>query len=152
MKKLLCVLLVMFMAGSVFAAQTRNEIIDETLSITTSAYEAEIYISDSRRVSFFTTIDNARTTARVTATVTAAISLDGTNWQDISWMDTAGGVTPQTTETTTAAEQTYVGWMDDRLIGKFLRIRVNSTELGLNTAGLVAGDNAAISVTVVQDK
>ena len=106
MKKLVIGLLVMFLAGSAYGAQTRNEIIDETLSITTSAYEAEIYISDSRRVSFFTTIDNNRTTARVTATVTAAISLDGTNWQDISWFDTAGGVTAVTSQTTTAAEQT----------------------------------------------
>lgn len=154
MKKLFIALLaVVLMCGAACASQVRNEIIDETLSITNPVAEADLYVAESGRVAFFATIDNNRTTASVTATVTAAYSIDGTNWTDISWMDVAGGVTPQTSESTTSAEQTYVGWVDNRLIGKFIRIRVNATELGLNYGSrFVAADNATISVTIVQEK
>ena len=144
---------VVFLAAPAFGMQVQKEIIDETLSITNAVGEADINIADSKRVSFFVNLDNNRTTAAVTAVVTAAYSLNGTNWTDISWMDVAGGVTPQTSETTASAEQVYVGWMDNRNIAKYLRIRVYSVELDKNyDSRFVAADNAALTVTVVQDK
>jgi opacity protein-like surface antigen len=154
MRKVLAVVVAMVLMASVaFGAQVQKEIIDETLSISNAAGEADINISDSKRVSFFATIDNNRTTAAVTAVVTAAYSLNGTDWTDISWMDVAGGVTPQTSETTASAEQTYVGWLDNRGIAKYLRIRVYSVELDKNyDSRFTSADNATLSVTVVQDK
>ena len=153
MKKLFVfVALMALLAGQVYAGQTQREIIDTTLSTSASAIEADWNIQDTDRVSFFVTYDNARTTAAVTATVTAAISLDGTNWQDISWLDVAGGATPQTSEVTTAADGTYVGWMDNRLVGKYLRIRVNATNMTDYPAAYGPGETMGLSVTIVEDK
>ena len=154
MRKIALVVMGLFlMVSAACAVQTYQEIIDETLSITNPIVEADAYIADSDRVTFFVTLNNNRTTAAVTAGVTVAYSVDGVNWHDISWMDVAGGVTPQTSETTTAAELTYVGWIDNRLIGKFIRIRINSVELDANyDSRFVAADNAAVTVTIVEDK
>jgi hypothetical protein len=151
MKKFLF-LAVMLLSVNVFAAQTSTEIIDSTLSTSNLDDYATVNIEDAKRVTFFVTIDNNRTTACVTATVTAAISLDGTNWQDISWLDVAGGATPQTSEVTTAADGTYVGWMDNRLVGKYLRIRVNATNMTSYPAAYGTGETMGLTVTVVEDK
>jgi hypothetical protein len=154
MKKLVLALLaVVLMSGVSFASQVENEIVAETLSTSNPVGEADLNIADSKRVSFFVNLNNNRTTAAVTATITAAISLNGTDWTDISWMDTDGGVTPQTTEDTTLKKQQYVGWLDNRNQAKYIRIRVNSKELGLNWNSMyTSADNATLSVTVVQDK
>lgn len=149
----LAVLAFIFFVSPLHAAQTYTEIIDETLSTSNPVAEADAYIADSERVTFFMTLNNNRTTAAVTAGVTLAYSLDGVNWQDISWLDVAGGATPQTSETTTLKKQTYVGWIDNRLIGKYVRIRVNATELALNYGSMyTADDNATLTVTIVEDK
>ena len=153
MKKLGIVLLALLMCGVAHASQVRNEIIDDTLDTTTPVVEADLGIESAKRVSFFVNLDNNRTTAAVTATVTAAMSVNGTDWTDISWMDVAGGVTPQTSEVTTGVNQTYVGWIHPTLIARYIRVRVNATELGLNYGSMyTAADNATLSVTIVQDK
>jgi hypothetical protein len=153
MKKLVLVLLAVVLMGSVsYGAQDINEIIDDNLNTGNAVVEADMNIEGSRTVTFFATINNNRTTASVTAKVTAAVSLNGTDWQDISWMDTAGGVTPQTTETTASAKQTYVGWMDNRLSAKYIRLRINADELTATPSHYVAADNADINVSVVQEK
>jgi hypothetical protein len=153
-KKLLFALVMLgIMVNPVFGAQTTREIIDDTLSITDSVAEADLYVADSDRITFFATLNNNRTTAAVTATVTVAMSVDGTNWQHISWYDVAGGGTPQTSEVTTAAETTYIGWIDPILIAPYIRIRVNATELGLNyKSRFTSADNATLTVTIVEDK
>jgi len=146
-------LVLMMLSGQAFASQTQTTAIDKTMSTANTTAEGDVFIADAKRVSVFTTIVNNRTTAAVTLTVTMAYSVDGLNWQDISWMDVAGGVTPQTTESTTLARETYIGWVDNRLVGKYLRIRVDATELGLNANGMyTSADNAALTVTVVEDK
>lgn len=145
-------LALVLLASPVFAAQTQTEIVDETLSTSNTIAEGDCNVEDSERITFFATIDNNRTTAAVTAKVTAAVSIDGVNWQDISWMDVAGGVTPQTTETTANAVQTYVGWLDNRIQAKYLRIRVYADDLETSPSRYIAADNATITVTVVEDK
>ena len=154
MRKIFLVMALLgLMVSPVFSAQTTREIIDDTLSITNPVEEADIYVGDSDRITFFTTINNNRTTAAVTATVTVAMSVDGTNWQDISCYDVAGGGTPQTSEITVSAEQTYIGWIDPIMIAPYMRIRINATELGLNYGSrFTSADNATVSITVVEDK
>ena len=153
MKMLGIVLLALLMCGVAHASQVQNEIITETLSTTNSAVEGDLSIEDSSRVAFFVNIDNNRTTASVTAIVTAAVSLNGTDWTDISWRDTAGGVTPVTSEVTANAVQQYAGFLDNSTQAKFIRIRVNANQLaGTDNAVYTADDNATLSVTVVQDK
>ena len=152
MKKLGIVLLALLMCGVAHASQVRNEIIDETLSKSSAVSEADLGIESAKRVSFFVNLDNSATTAAVTATVTAAMSLNGTDWTDISWMDVAGGVTPQTTETTTLENQTYVGWIHPTLIARYIRIRVKAVNLYDNPGAYGATTTADLNVTIVQDK
>lgn len=161
MRKALIVLTAMVMMASVcFAVQVQKEIIDETLSTSNTEAEADLNIADSKRVSFFMTLDNNRTTASVTATVTAAVSLNGTDWTDISWFDVAGGATPVTSEITTpnttsstsTKKQNYIGWLDNRNQAKYLRIRVVPTQIVADSTKFMAADNAELTVTVIRDK
>lgn len=137
----------LLLANIAFAGQTETEIIDTTLSTTTTGAEADVYIGDADRVTFFITYDSAWDTAAVTAVVTVAISLDGTNWQDISWFDVAGGPTPQTSETLTL-DGTYTGWLFRGVTAPRLRIRVSLP----NYAVYGPEDTAGVTVTVVQKK
>lgn len=151
MKKcILALLALMFLVSPCFGLQTERKIIDTTISESNPAIEADLNIADSKRVAFFTTLVCNRTTASVTATITVAVSVDGVNWQDISWMDVAGGATPQTTETTTLTKQTYVGWLDNRIQAEYIRIRVQSSDMYLYS--VTSGDSATVTVTVVEDK
>ena len=145
-------LVLMMLSGQAFASQTQTTAIDKTMSTANTTAEGDVFIADAKRVSVFTTIVNNRTTAAVTLTVTMAYSVDGLNWQDISWMDVAGGVTPQTTESTTLARETYIGWVDNRLVGKYLRIRVSADDIISSPKNYVPADNATLTVTVVEDK
>lgn len=152
-KLVLMVLALVLLASPVFAAQTERVLVDDvTLSKTNTNEEEQMSIQDAKKVTFFVTIDNNRTTAAVTAVVTVAVSVDGTNWTDISWFDVAGGATPQTSETTTGVGQTYVGWLDDRLEAEYLSIKVKSTNMADNPNAYGTGDTADITVTVVEEK
>ena len=84
-KKLIMVMvLLVLLAGYVYAGQTEVVMInDETLTGVADRTEADRYIGDAERVTFFVTYDQDGTTVGVTSTVTVAVSVDGTNWQDI---------------------------------------------------------------------
>jgi len=143
-KLLFAIALVALLAGQVYAGQVITEIIpEETLTGTSDRVEADLNIADAEKVTFFVTYDQDGSTVGVTSTVSVAVSLDGTNWQDISWFDVAGGVTPQTSEQLTT-DATYVGWLDSRLTSKYIRIAVKSS-------GAV-GENADVAVNLVEDK
>jgi len=143
----LVVLAVALLVSPVFAAQTTTEIIDTTLTNSVPAKEADSYIGDADKVSFFVTLNSSSTTTGVTANVTVAASIDGIHWQDISWFDVAGGATPQTSETLTSSG-TYVMWVDKALTAPYIRVRVNM----VNSAVYGVGDTGGISVTVVEKK
>lgn len=144
MRKLIVIALMALLAGHAYAGQTQVEIIPtERLTGVSDRIEADRNIADAERVTFFVTYDQDGTTVGVTSTVTVAVSVDGTNWQDISWFDVAGGVTPQTSEELTT-DTTYVGWLDSRITAKYIRIAVKSS-------GAV-GENADVSVTLVEKK
>jgi len=143
-RKLIVIALMALLAGHAYAGQTQVEIIPtERLTGVSDRIEADRNIADAERVTFFVTYDQDGTTVGVTSTVTVAVSVDGTNWQDISWFDVAGGVTPQTSEELTT-DTTYVGWLDSRITAKYIRIAVKSS-------GAV-GENADVSVTLVEKK
>ena len=145
MRKLFLILaLTALLAGQAYAGMTtRTMIDDETLTGVSDRVEADWWIGDTDRVSFFVTYDQDGTTVGVTSTDTAAVSLDGINWKDIYWYDVAGGLSPQTSEQLTV-DTTYVGWLDPILIAPYIRIAVKSS-------GAV-GENADVTVTLVSDK
>lgn len=132
------------LAGHCYAGQTEFVMINaETLTGVADRIEADRYIGDADRVTFFVTYDQDGETVGVTSTVTVAVSIDGVNWQDISWFDVAGGVTPQTSETLTT-DGTYVGWLDNRIAATYIRIAVKSSG--------ALGENADVTVTLIEKK
>src|SRR3990167_362364 len=150
----LVALILVLSASPLFAAQTTKTLInDETISGSSPAVEADSYIGDAEKVTFFITYDSNRTTAAVTAKVTIAVSIDGTNWHDISWFDVAGGATPQTSEDLSfvAGDGTYVGWFDKSLTAPQMRIRVNITAAGI-TKSYGPGETADVTVTIIEKK
>ena len=149
--KALCLAVALLLAVPCYAGQVQKEIINTTLTKAAPAVEADYGLGDAEKVSFFMTIDNSATTAAITASVTVAASVDGINWTDISWFDVAGGGIPQELETTTGAEQTYVGWRFSSFPTPQIRIRVNATNMSDNPSAY-ASETATISVTVVEDR
>lgn len=148
MKKLVIVLaLLALLAGQVYAGQRVLELADETLSSTnTDTGWLERNISDSKRVSFFVTMDSSSDTTAVTAEVTAQVSADGTNWTDVKWSDLAGGTTQQVTETL-SSDGTYLMWLDSEVPMPYVRIKVLTTG-----APKWPADSAAITVNLVEEK
>jgi hypothetical protein len=146
MKKLILVVLaLMVLVIPAYAVQTQTEIAsDEVFTGTSDFIETDLYIADSQRVTFFTTWDRTATTACATATVTAAMSIDGENWEDISWFDVAGGTTPVTSEIL-GSDGTYAGYIDPIIIAPYIRI-------GVWFAGDETTSTGTMTVTVVQDK
>jgi hypothetical protein len=147
-KIFIALVLLGLMVSPAFSAQTSWTMIDdETLAYSNYAEEADRNIEDAQRITFFVTYDSSRTTAAVTAVVTAAMSVDGTNWQDISWFDVAGGGTPQTSETL-STDTTYIGWVDPIMIAPYMRIRVTLP----NYLKYGPTDTADVTVTLVETK
>ena len=149
MKKLIGVLLILgMMALPAFGRQVETVVIDDVnfASASGTSSERDVFIGDSDKVSFFVTYDQTGTTVAVTANVTAALSVDGINWEDISWFDVAGGVTPQTSEDMTS-DNTYFGYFNDAITAPHLRIRATYTGEECHT-----GMGADITITVVEKK
>ena len=146
MRKFLAVLVVLAcLAVPAYAVQTDKTVIDaEAFTSTVDFIEADVNISESKRVTFFTNWDRTPTTACATATVTAAMSVDGSHWEDISWIDVAGGLTPQTSEVL-GADGIYIGYIDPIVIAPYIRI-------GVWFAGDETTSSGTITVDVIEDK
>ena len=152
-KALLAVLMVFLLVTPSYAAQTQKTIVDEvTISKASPLAEGNTNISEAEKVTFFVTYTSSSPTEGVTANVTASISYDGIHWQDISWFDVAGGVTPQTSETLTT-NQTYVGWFDKALTAPRIRIGINMSEANAPAAvGYGAEMTATVTVKIIEKK
>ena len=146
-KVIIAVALLALLAGHVYASQRVSELVNETLSKTnTNTGWVERNIADSKRVSFFVTMDSSSTTTAVTTQVTAQVSADGTNWADIKWSDLAGGTTAQVTETL-SKDGTYLMWFDSTVPMPYVRIKVLTEK-----ASAWPADSAAITVNLVEEK
>jgi hypothetical protein len=148
LKKCVIVLaLLALLAGQVYAGQIVKELANETLSSSnTDTGWIESNLADSKRVSFFVTMDSSSTTTAVTTQVTAQVSADGTNWTDIKWSDLAGGTTAQVTETI-SGDGTYLMWLDSNIPMPYVRIKVLTEK-----ASAWPADSAAITVNLVEEK
>lgn len=155
MKKVLVLMaMVMLLSGVCYATQTQRDIMDEvSITKTATAAEADVYVGDAKRVSFFVVNSSNLTTEGATCSVTAAISKDGITWQDIDWSDVAGGSTKQTSETLGVAGKgygTYYAWFDNAMTMPILRFRVVMDSTA--ASGLGAADYNKITITVVEEK
>ena len=101
-KKLLLIFaMVALMTGPVLASPVNLAFIPETqlddspTSVTATARN----IQDFKKVGFMVKYDETEVGNSVSIAITLDISYDGTNWVDAYFMDGAGAVTPQTSET-----------------------------------------------------
>ncbi len=147
MKKWVLALAFMLLSMPVFAGQIQETVIDTTtLGKTNATTNGQTATSEAKRVSFFVTYDSSDTTTGVTVTVSAKVSYDGTHWADACWYDTAGGVTPQTSETL-SSDGTYVMWMPPAPV-RLIKITTTMD----NAAVYGSGDTGAVTVTVIKDE
>jgi len=149
MKKVLSLIGVLLMlSGSVFASQDRQQIMDETMSISNTTATADASIEDADRVSFFINYDSDGGTD-VTVRATIAYSYDGgENWVDARFLDFAGGSTFQTSEGL-FMDGTHFFWLDDEPTVPLVRIRATLDESV--RSGLGEGDTADFDVYIVRD-
>ena len=149
MKKLVLALLAfVLLASPCFANQTQTEMINETLSgSTTNTGWHEKYVGASDKVTFFVTMDSSSTTIAVTAEVTIQVSVDGVNWTDVRWYDLAGGTTAQVSETLDR-DMTYVMWLDRNVAMPHVRVKV----IAVGATKKWPADSAAITVTIVENQ
>ena len=143
---ILALLAVVLFASPVHAIQTSTVSVDAEAFTSTSDFieGTTVNIADSERVTFFAAWDRTASTDCATAIVTAAMSLNGTDWQDISWFDTVGGLTPQTSQTL-SGDQVYIGYIDPIIIAPYIRIGVWFTGDETTSTG-------SITVTIIEDK
>jgi len=155
MNKILIALMLVLLTNPLYAAQTQKTIINDTVITKASPVaQGDIYIGDADKVAFFITYDSNRTTAAITANVTAAISIDGVNWQDISWFDVAGGVTPVTSEDlnfSNPSDGNYIGMLEYGVTAPYLKIYMKVNNL---TDASILGpvEAATVTVTVIEKK
>lgn len=162
MKRILVAVLgIMLMSGVCYASQTQKTLIDGVqLGLSTTATEAEMYVGDAKRVSFFVVNDSTKATEGVTCTVTAAVSIDGEKWQDLNWSDVAGGSTKQTSEALHGAEVAslggfagdgvYYAWFDEDMTMPLIRFRVTLDSTAAGQIGVAEYNK--ITITVIEDK
>ena len=158
MKKIIAVVLaMMLMSGVCYATQTQRTIMDEeSLTRLNTAEEADIYVGDAKRVSFFVVNDSSLTTEGATCSVTVAVSIDGDKWQDINWYDILGTTTKQTSENlgnyngNGIGDGVYYGWFDTNMTMPMLRFRVTMDSTAATQIGSAAYNN--VTITVIEDK
>ena len=137
MKKIIIAIIAgVFLATSVYAAD-KSVIVNKRPAVNTpisaqlldadptSVTSSKVDIANYGRLGIFMTYDETEV-GGVSAALTMQVSPDGTNWFSSPFFDTAGGATPQTTETLTA-DGNYVAWMDRNIPFNYARAIVTCT-------------------------
>lgn len=109
----------------------------------TSVTSSGVNIENYGRLGIFWTYDETQV-GGVSAALTIQISPDNTNWFSAPFFDTAGGATPQTSETL-SADGNYVAWMDRNIPFYYARAIVTCT-------GCDADDTVLTSVYFYVDR
>lgn len=156
MKKLIPFLIALLIIPNVYAAQPTGKVIvmkDPTSSTPVSAVTLDdsptsvtgssVNIAGYERVGIYWTYDETET-GGVSAALTLQVSPDGTNWFSAPFFDTAGGATPQTSESLTA-DGGYVAWFDNRIPFNYIRPVITCT-------GCDANDTNVNTVKVYYDR
>ena len=103
-----------------------------------------ITISEYQRVGIFWTYDETEVGGGVSGALTVTVSPDGTNYFSAPFFDTAGGATPQTTESLTA-DGNYIAWLDKNIPFAYMKVTITGT-------GTDADDTILTNVYVYMDK
>ena len=109
----------------------------------TSVTSAAITITEYQRVGIFWDY-NETEVGGVSGALTIQVSPDNVTYFSAPFFDTAGGATPQTTETLTA-DGTFICWLDKNIPFSYMKVIVTGT-------GTDADDTILTSVYVYMDK
>jgi len=149
MKKLIMFLIALLVTTNVYADSkvivnkqpTNATPVDAVLldASPTSVTSSGVNIAGYERVGIYWTYDETQV-GGVSAALTLEVSPDGTNYFSAPFFDTAGGATPQTSESLTA-DGSYVAWFDTKIPFNYIRVIVTCTgcdadDTNLNTVKL----------------
>ena len=127
-KKILTVLVVVFMLSLTASAGSINETLISTTQLDddpTSATGA-INVQDYEKVGFWVSYDETEVGGGLSVAVTITVSYDGTNYVSGSFLDVAGGTTPQTSETL-SSDSWYFFWFDAGWPFKYVTVTLTAT-------------------------
>lgn len=146
MKKLLFAILGIMLAASICSAASDNQTViattqldDDPTSVTSSAINVQQY----NRVGFWVSYDETQVGNSISLAVTITVSYDGTNYVAGSFMDVAGGATPQTSETI-SSDGWYVFWLPDDYPYRYLKVVLTATNTDADDIASVAAYMTAI--------
>jgi len=146
MKKLILTMLtVMLTVGLAFASPVNTTIISTTqldndpTSVVSSVYN----IQDYKKVGFWVSYDETQVGNSISLAVTLSVSYDGTNFVSGSFMDVAGGTTPQTSETI-SDDGWYFFWLEDGWPFKYVRVTLTATNTDADDIASVAAYMAGV--------
>jgi len=138
-KKLIFILLAcLFITSQAFAGEVNETLIATTLldDSPTSA-TGEAYIQDYKKIGFWVSYDETQVGASVSLTVAITVSYDGTNYVAGSFMDVAGTVTPQTSETI-SSNGWYFFWLDANWPYKYITVTLTGNNTDADDTASVA--------------
>lgn len=153
MKKLVLMLVALFFATNLYAAE--KVVIDKLPASSTpvdavtldadptSVTSSAINLSNYSRMGIFWVYDETEV-GGVSAALTLQFSPDNSNWFSAPFFDTAGGATPQTSESLTA-DGNYIAWTDRNIPFNYARVIVTCT-------GCDADDTVLTTVKVYMDR
>lgn len=109
----------------------------------TVATGSSVNILNYGRVGIYTTYDETEV-GGVSAALTLQVSPDGTNWFSAPFFDTAGGATPQTSESFTG-DGSHIAWMSRDIPFNYVRPIMTCT-------GCDADDTVLTTVKIYYDR
>ncbi len=127
MKKLFVVLIGLMIVAMIVSssyADVNNRILDRTFTVAAEVEDSGILTKDFDRIAIF--VDYDETGAGNDVDISFEASRDNVNYVGIPFFDTAGGVTPQTSETITA-DGTSLMWFDRNLSFPYLKVEITSS-------------------------
>lgn len=140
MKKIfLTLLLILSFIGLAYASPINKTIIDTTqLDDDPTLIASSVYnIQDYTKVGFWVSYDETQVGNSISLAVTLTVSYDGTNFVSGSFMDVAGGTTPQTSETI-SSDGWYFFWLDSGWPYKYIKVTLTATNTDADDIASVA--------------
>lgn len=140
MKKLFLTVLTVLLAVGLSWASTDNKTVIATTQLDdspTSVSSSAINVQQYNRVGFWVSYDETQVGNSISLAVTITVSYDGTNYVSGSFMDVAGGATPQTSETI-SSDGWYVFWLPDDYPYLYLKVTLTATNTDADDIASVA--------------
>ena len=139
MKKVIFVLLVcLLLTSQAFAGEINKTLIDTTiLDDSPTSATGIVNVQDYKKVGFWVSYDETQVGASISLTVAITVSYDGTNYVAGSFMDVAGGATPQTSETI-SSDGWYFFWLDANWPYKYVTVTLTGNNTDTDDLASVA--------------